>query len=118
MLLSVFFLHTALMVGYVGYFYAYRTQIAAKYCLNKTNAKSNCHGCCHLTKTIQKMNPQDVNSHENAAPVFKNVEFEWLSLGSIVKCQIGFVFDSKFPEKKSLTLSDGAASIELPPPRC
>jgi hypothetical protein len=118
MLLSVFLLHTAVMVGYVSYFYAYRAEIAAKYCINKANAASDCRGCCHLTKTIQKMNLQDENSSENSTPEMKIFEFEWMSLGSIVKCENSFVFECTYPEIQTLSVRKGVTAIELPPPRC
>lgn len=118
MLLSVFVLHTAVMVGYMGYFYAYRAEIAAKYCINKNNASVDCRGCCHLAKTIQKMNPSDVSSARNTAPEIRNIEFEWMSLGSIVKWEKTLVFDFDYPHVQTLSVPNRIAVIELPPPRC
>jgi hypothetical protein len=106
------------MVGYLGYFYAYRAEIAAKYCINKTQVALDCRGCCHLAKTIQKLNPPEETSNGNAEPQIKNIEFEWMSLGSILKCENRFVLDYTHPEIQSLSVTEGVRAIELPPPRC
>lgn len=54
-LFSVFFLLTTMQE--VTFLFLYKLNekaITEKYCVNKAKPKNNCHGKCHLTKTIAK----------------------------------------------------------------
>lgn len=116
-LLSAFFLHTVVMVAYVGYFYSFRSEIAAEYCINKEKKELDCRGCCHLTKTLSRINTGDDGTESTPVPVQES-KFEWYSLG-VVEVHDAPVFRVYlYPENAAYPIAERSAVIDTPPPRC
>ena len=62
-LFSMFFLLTTMQEASLYLMYKLNEKsITEKYCINKAKPTSNCHGKCHLNKTISKAENENTNN--------------------------------------------------------
>ena len=86
MFLCIFALHFSVKISYVVYFFGNRTAIAAQYCENLPKGDLGCRACCHLNKTLKKLDNGNSNS---PIPQQQNQQrIEWFMLDELNKLSL------------------------------
>lgn len=118
-LFSMFFLLTTMQEASLYLMYKLNEKsITEKYCINKAKPTSNCHGKCHLNKTISKAENENTNNPFSVLNLkVKEVEVYLQHFYKInIETLDAFIVSANFNTNYSSTILKGVTQSPIKPP--
>ncbi len=103
------------LFSFLGYYFN-RDYIIKNLCIEKDEEVNTCQGCCHLKKSLQRVDDEPNNSELPVKFTFpERLDSHLINL--LFHCIVRELKFEKFNEAKKVFLSSGRPKPEIPPPK-